>query len=59
MKIRNRGRNDGMGIRGNLGLRVGWLLGFVDSCSLVSGTSEASPRAGEGGLLKERERERD
>jgi hypothetical protein len=55
MKIRSRGRNDGMDIRGNLGLRVGWLLGFVDNCGLVSGTSEAISRAGEGKLIKERE----
>lgn len=31
IEIRSRLRNDGMGIRENLGLRVGWMLGFVDS----------------------------
>lgn len=31
IEIRSRGRNDGMGIRESLGLRVGWMLGFVDS----------------------------
>ena len=35
-----------MGIRENLGLRVGWMLGFVDSWLLASERSEsASPRA--------------
>lgn len=29
------GRNDGMDIRGNLGLKVGWMLGFVGSWMLA------------------------
>lgn len=31
MKRGNPGRNGGMGSRGNLGSRVGWMLGFVGS----------------------------
>jgi hypothetical protein len=52
MKIGNLERNGGMDSRGNLGLRVGLKLGFVDNCLVSQRTSErqrgeASDRDGE------------
>ena len=40
MKRGNLGRNGGMGSRGNLGWKVGWMLGFVGSYTSASERGE-------------------